>query len=931
MVMKINFADNFDLYDIPSEEGNPYVADIRLKDSTSLSNEITLGTAVSKQLSFTIYNPPATVFDGQKVTLFKEDDQITEADIDLTEYGLTDEEVLEEVFEPLEDDSTAEIELTEEQKQAIIDQIEAEGTTDDFFVVGEDDEETGSTETIADEPTNDNYRDEGYTTETETVDDDEGIDNSLELGEFYITNIVQGDEYVSIQALDGFILMNDKYVPTNTTDTVENMYTDFINQLSQIGIDCNEEPEYPDMTITWNYDTTFREAAGYFAGLMGGYATFERDGSLDIRQYMKNDSVNIVDADIHEIRINTDGGIGIYMMRCDTDITALENWITTSGTQVGFSIDFVNPFMTQTQLDYIFETYYEYLEYTPARIVMDWYDNVRAGDLINVRGNWILITNQTIDFTSETTTIDSLGVTATLSDGQIENPLTRVMQRTQRVLKSAVETAEEIATGASTIARAVSQHFWSTEEPIYFLSTDTAIVSGKIYYKQIDGVWTTVIPQTGEEKPSEEGWYERTASGAFVTEATQEEFVENPSGKNSIWNSAGMLFRDGLKNLLAIVTGNTTGVAIYDGQGNDSTNVVASFTDNGAVVGKTEEGHIEISDNEFIMKDSKGGDSFKVTQDEDSASSETYTENVEAINSWEDFGSGPPGYIPEIMKDGYSYSLTNDYKSDISIGFTTTVYYGYYKSGAKVMSWKEYCSDTVTLTVGSSFSHDIYDDANNFMFTYGGSTSFDSTNLVATLTIDSYSLKPSEGWDRWWSYDGIRVTVQPIISYKTSLLMPVVTIGRYADTTTYPDTVFAIGKSKLTPGESTTNVFRVARDGETNIQGRVASHIDFTDNAGTSTFRTTTQSGSVSIRGGNNTDSYKTVSIMHSLSGYYPLALIEYSFSGSHATWLNVYIHRLVDVTKGSCTAQIAVRDLTDGNSYVTPSISTTVLWAKAS
>lgn len=118
---------------------------------------------------------------------------------------------------------------------------------------------------------------------------------------------------------------------------------------------------------------------------------------------------------------------------------------------------------------------------------------------------------------------------------------------------------------------------------------------------------------------------------------------------------------------------------------------------------------------------------------------------------------------------------------------------------------------------------------------------------------------------------------------------------------------------------------------EFGVPVKVNSGVSSLVNTGSSgaTFRTTTETESVSIRGGNKTDSYATVNINHTLSGYFPIALIEYAFSGSHATWLNVYINRLTNVSSGSCTAQIGVRDLTDGTTYVTPTISTTVLWAK--
>lgn len=66
-------------------------------------------------------------------------------------------------------------------------------------------------------------------------------------------------------------------------------------------------------------------------------------------------------------------------------------------------------------------------------------------------------------------------------------------------------------------------------------------------------------------------WYD--ANGAHVsTEAGEAE-----GSQNSLWNSLGMLFRKGANNLMALVTGTSPSVVIYDGTGNTAANVLASF------------------------------------------------------------------------------------------------------------------------------------------------------------------------------------------------------------------------------------------------------------------------------------------------------------------------------------------------------------------
>ena len=101
-------------------------------------------------------------------------------------------------------------------------------------------------------------------------------------------------------------------------------------------------------------------------------------------------------------------------------------------------------------------------------------------------------------------------------------------------LQSQMDITEELVERAEEAARATSQHFWHDD------------------------------------------------NGAHVTQVTQDEWNDSTSasyqsGPNSLWNSLGMLFRDGLTNLLAVLT---TGIAIYDGNGNAAANILAEFTAN---------------------------------------------------------------------------------------------------------------------------------------------------------------------------------------------------------------------------------------------------------------------------------------------------------------------------------------------------------------
>ena len=132
-----------------------------------------------------------------------------------------------------------------------------------------------------------------------------------------------------------------------------------------------------------------------------------------------------------------------------------------------------------------------------------------------------------------------------------------------KTAKEASEAAQRIATEAQEAAQAVSQYFWQRSE-------DT----------QSDGAGT----------------------GAFVTEETQEDFLEAAADgfpdlsdehphHNLLMNSLGILLRTGLKNLVSITR---SAIAFYDGLGNDAANVVASFGNQGARVGKNSGNHMTV-------------------------------------------------------------------------------------------------------------------------------------------------------------------------------------------------------------------------------------------------------------------------------------------------------------------------------------------------
>lgn len=108
-------------------------------------------------------------------------------------------------------------------------------------------------------------------------------------------------------------------------------------------------------------------------------------------------------------------------------------------------------------------------------------------------------------------------------------------------------------------------------------------------------------------------------SGAHVTEFKREEWSDPESehyhsGANSLWNSHGMLFREGTRNLLALVTEQRPGVVIYDGQANAAENVVASFSSKGVEIGKMDSRALLLSEESFIGRDGVGTEYVNISQ-----------------------------------------------------------------------------------------------------------------------------------------------------------------------------------------------------------------------------------------------------------------------------------------------------------------------------
>lgn len=217
-------------------------------------------------------------------------------------------------------------------------------------------------------------------------------------------------------------------------------------------------------------------------------------------------------------------------------------------------------------------------------------------------------------------TVSAAGLTADAEDMIVEGPLT-----------SRVESAYDLAAEAKAVAQAIGQHFWD----------DT--------------------------------------NGAHVTEVTKEEWNDSSSpgyhsGHNSLWNSLGMLFRKGLDNLVSITQ---SAIAFFDGDGNEGTNIVASFGKSGAIVGKETASSIVIRPEYMVFNNDTGVDVGSI----EPSSGTTAIARKYTVNN---VGSG---YI--LDGDSASFSINNVHpvQSTAILGYYQVSIYFYSEQSGTSFRW----------------------------------------------------------------------------------------------------------------------------------------------------------------------------------------------------------------------------------------------------
>ena len=333
----------------------------------SAGNGFQVGNSAASALSVTILKPYKTSFDGDKVEFYiipdGEDDESLAEKIE-EEVGSAEETEHVEDNDYTDDIDTEEMDDVDGEEMTAEEEAEAEA---------EDDiEESNLFDTMNGEDVT------GDVTEEEAVPDP--ADWEL-FGVFYVYKQTNNrDGSITLRCYDGFQLLHGEYVPAIKSGTIQQFYDDIRTQCAELGVtvDPEEFSEEENVTITWNQVCSFRQAIGYIAGLVGGYATFGDDDTLGIDYYTYNDRVLLL-PELLDYKTTSAGETQIDGVVCTVNLRG----DTVESGDGGQSITFYNPFATQQTVDSILEQY-QGIRYIGANVKAKWDPSVRCGDLVRV-------------------------------------------------------------------------------------------------------------------------------------------------------------------------------------------------------------------------------------------------------------------------------------------------------------------------------------------------------------------------------------------------------------------------------------------------------------------------------------------------------------------------------------------------------------------
>ena len=179
---------------------------------------------------------------------------------------------------------------------------------------------------------------------------------------------------------------------------------------------------------------TLREAIGFVAGFIGGFARFNRNGELEVKTYPQSGFNQAITADHYKEFESAEGPFAVGRLTCIAgEDTEGERIVLTSGTS-GTDVQFENPLMTQAQLDSLL-TLMGDLNYWPCKLTWQGNPVLEAGDSVSVTDTeenfyYTFVMGQEIRFGGGlSASLEAPGKIESAQEFQSAGPLTRTMNR----------------------------------------------------------------------------------------------------------------------------------------------------------------------------------------------------------------------------------------------------------------------------------------------------------------------------------------------------------------------------------------------------------------------------------------------------------------------------------------------------------------------
>lgn len=267
------------------------------------------------------------------------------------------------------------------------------------------------------------------------------------LGKYYIAEATSKDDYqdqISLTAYDGFCKTEIKYAPKiSMPNTAQAILSDIAEQCA---FPLAGDITYPDGEFGL-YDYTCRQYIGFFAGLVGKNARFNRDGSLTFVWYTSQD-----------VAVSREYQYLSGMKRLNSTDFHVQSITSGSADNVlaagsGTGISFDNPFMTQAILDSIFAMIGTF-SFTPTNLKWRGNPAVEVGDIITAQdrdGNYhtVYVMEQLLKisggFHSEIKCYGETDAAISFST----SPTSKKLQQVYNTLQEAIRNATELLKGSN--------------------------------------------------------------------------------------------------------------------------------------------------------------------------------------------------------------------------------------------------------------------------------------------------------------------------------------------------------------------------------------------------------------------------------------------------------------------------------------------------